>query len=1062
MYFDPCVGHFTLLSCIVAICQVFGLQMTTVCSPKNATGLLQCMKGQWIQILSESYIPQIAGEVVDGSSCDFNFTSQCSSVRTDMEANCNGPCPDNGCQELVDVPGVQSQVPCLFSAHHVGVLVQYECIDDSTIIDMCTGEISLQISYPTIYLSSPKFPNTIPQNTSCVCHIQGTRLTVSALQINAQTKLPWGLTEPYSSVLTVQNNDSFLWQSSNLCKNCTSIHIQNENLYLSQATNYANITITFSNFGLPHQLVWLQVSGQGQTMSATCSSSPLPPDRIITTTTTTTTSSTTTSISMATSTTSSISSTTTTYTTSTVGLSSVSSSTSIISSVPSTTSSSTSTISSVPSTTSSSTSTISSVPSTTSSSTSTTSAVHLPSTSTYTKSSVPFTTSISTSTPFIASFSTSTSSTTPPTTSTISAVHTTSTATLAPQTTSMSTTLGMPDATQSELSDSSTTSRSTATSASITPPPTSAQPNSSTASDGVIGTSHHFESASTTYIKSTTQDPAMITQNQPTLTTKDAASSLLAASNKRSDSQTLVIILVIILLVLLIIVIIVGVMVLRKRRKFTYNGKVGFKALFLSLYHQMTNRHPRERDPSKLDFHSGSFDSLELSGKDHKTGSIPEEAIYTTELKNSESMGDNLYINSLNTQIIPPDIKMSVRATGDSQEKTLTCQQPSLETPVTQRSIDNSVEMSLKLDDDSTHEKETDKISTGKHDTPTSDTIKPDSQNNVIFFDETYVNCDESMAPPLSPKANIVTQKQSVDDKTQETVSPSNSKTFIALNKVPQLVTDQRRNQLPTHDVNRMKELDPIENNIKEETESVKDYKRQKISKMKNKRTHNNIVDKQHASEDLHSVEFHQNDQSSFSTLEQPSIRVKQEEPPSGNSHKSLFQPQEPPSSFHQVIDKDNKISSSSSDYMGQIISSPDDQTKKKLKSRLKTGEKQNPQSRNSTPSISFSSPVHVTNNPNTLDEITNSTKQTMSPVDITDSTPELTSSYEDTDIIKVSHPEVKHKKTSKSQKVSDILQQSLDMIKQQRKQNEFVDRFNTSESKNLNSESQSFDSSQC
>ncbi|KAK6985620.1 cell wall protein DAN4 [Biomphalaria glabrata] len=468
MYFGPCVGHFTLLSCIVAICQVFGLQMTTVCSPKNATGLLQCMKGQWIQILSESYIPQIAGDVVDGSSCDFNFTSQCSSVRTDMEANCNGPCPDNGCQELVDVPGVQSQVPCLFSAHHVGVLVQYECIDDSTIIDMCTGEISLQISYPTIYLSSPKFSNTIPQNTSCVCHIQGTRLTVSALQINAQTKLPWGLTEPYSSVLTVQNNDSFLWQSSNLCKNCTSIHIQNENLYLSQATNYVNIIITFSNFGHPHQLVWLQVSGQGQTMSATCSSSPLPPDRIITTTTTTTTTTTSTTtsatITMATSTSSISSTTTSTYTTSTVGLLSVSSSTS----------------------------TISSVPSTTSSSTSTTSAVHLPSTSTYTKSSVPFTTSTSTSTPFIASFSTSTFSTTPPNTSTISAVHTTSTATLAPQTTSMSTTLGMPDATQSELSDSSTTSRSTATSASITPPPTSAQPNSSTASDGVIWNITHF------------------------------------------------------------------------------------------------------------------------------------------------------------------------------------------------------------------------------------------------------------------------------------------------------------------------------------------------------------------------------------------------------------------------------------------------------------------------------------------------------------------------------------------------------------------------------------------
>ncbi|KAK0050217.1 cell wall protein DAN4 [Biomphalaria pfeifferi] len=1032
MYFGPCVGHFTSLSCIVAICQVFGLQMTTVCGPKNATGLLQCMKGQWIQILSESYIPQMFGDVVDGSSCDFNFTSQCSSVRTDMEANCNGPCPDNGCQELVDVPGVQSQVPCLFSAHHVGVLVQYECIDDSTIIDMCTGEISLQMSYPTIYLSSPKFPNTIPQNTSCVCHIQGTRLTVSALQINAQTKLPWGLTEPYSSVLTVQNNDSFLWQSSNLCKNCASIHIQNENLYLSHATNYVNITITFSNFGLPHQLVWLQVSGQGQTMSATCSSSPLPPDRIITTTTTTTTTSTTTSatISMATSTTSSISSTTTsTYTTSTIGLSSVSSSTSTISSVPSTTSSSTSTISSV----------------------------HLPSTSTYTKSSVPFTTSISTSTLFIASFSTSTTSpTTPPTTSTISAVHTT----LAPQTTSMSTTLGMSETRQSELLASSTTSRPTATSASTTPPPTSAQPNSSTASDGVIGTSHTFESTSTSYIKSTTQDPAMITQNQPTLTTKDASSSLLAASSKRSDSQTLVIILVIILLVLLIIVIIVGVMVLRKRRKFTYNGKVGFKALFLSLYHQMTNRHPRERDPSKLDFHSGSFDSLELSGN-HKAGSIPEEAIYTTELKNSESMGDNPYTNSLNTQIIPPDIKMNVHAT--CQEKPLlTCQQPSLETPVTQRSIDNSVEMSLKLNDDSTHEKETDEISTGKHDTPTSDTIKPDSQNNVICFHETCVNCDESTVPPLSPKVNIATQKQSVDDKTQETVSPSHSKTFIALNKVSQLVTDQSHYQLPTHDVNRMKELDRIEDNIREETESVKEYKRQKISKMKNKRTHNNIVDKQHASEDLHSAEFHQNDRSSFSTLDQPSIRVKQEEPLTENSHKSLFQPQEPPSSFYQVIDNDNKISSSSSDFMGQIIFSTDDKTKKKLKSRLKTGENQNPQSRSSTSSLPFSSSVHVTNNPNTLDDNTNSTKQTMSPVDITDSTPQLTPSYEDTDIIKVSHPEVKHKKTSKSQKVSDILQQSLDMIKQQRKQNEFVDKLNTSESKNLNSESQSFDSSQC
>ncbi|KAI8772675.1 hypothetical protein BgiMline_015210, partial [Biomphalaria glabrata] len=166
-----------------------------------------------------------------------------------------------------------------------------------------------------------------------------------------------------------------------------------------------------------------------------------------------------------------------------------------------------------------------------------------------------------------------------------------------------------------------------------------------------------------------------------------------------------------------------------KRLKLNYNGKVGFKALYLSLYQQIINRHARERDPSKLDFHSGSFDSLELSGKDHKAGSILEEPIYTTELKNSENMGDNPCNNSLNTVITSPDIKLNVHATGDSQEKlSSTCQQFPLETPVIQCSIDNSVKMSLTLDDDSSH----DKISTGKHDTPTSDnTMSPTSDNTV-------------------------------------------------------------------------------------------------------------------------------------------------------------------------------------------------------------------------------------------------------------------------------------------------------------------------------------------
>ena len=82
-----------------------------------------------MHIVSESYIPQTDTGGGDGSSCSMDFNSQCSLVKTDMESNCNGPSPDTGCRELVDVAGVRLQKPCFTSVPKVMVMVQYECMD---------------------------------------------------------------------------------------------------------------------------------------------------------------------------------------------------------------------------------------------------------------------------------------------------------------------------------------------------------------------------------------------------------------------------------------------------------------------------------------------------------------------------------------------------------------------------------------------------------------------------------------------------------------------------------------------------------------------------------------------------------------------------------------------------------------------------------------------------------------------------------------------------------------------------------------------------------------------
>ncbi|KAH9490918.1 hypothetical protein Btru_034235 [Bulinus truncatus] len=515
------IAIFTLICvCLIHHAAAF-LQMTKVCNSNNATEPLNCIAGQWLQIMSEAYIPQAQPQTNNtntdsssDSSCEFDFSTDCSLVKTDMNINCHGPMSGDSCRELVDVTGIRLEASCFNSVKQVAVMVQYDCIDGSNIINLCNGDHTS----PTVYLASPNFPYTMPQNTVCVCNIQGPVLAMRSLHINVNSKLPWSLSDQYSSVLTVKNSTSIVWQSSNLCKNCSSLHLLNEDLGLSKSPNSANISVTYSNFGLSNQVVWLQVIGQGQSLSVSCRSSPLPSERIITTTIPTT---------------------------------------SIVSE---------------------------------SSSFNTTSQQSMSASSTE-QSSAP---TISTST--VEQQNTNT------TVETTSTTH---------ETGVLTTTLIYPTGgTSSTLNKSQTLNITT----DLTNP---TQISKNTSTEAVTITLEIYNTASTTNLVFTTLTATSSVNKLTSPLLKTDASKYVNEGSNKTESPTLIILLAVILFVLLIIAVIVGVIVFRKRRRFNYQGKKGFKALFLSLYDQLTNNiRNQENDQDNAEFHNGSFDAIELSDGD--------------------------------------------------------------------------------------------------------------------------------------------------------------------------------------------------------------------------------------------------------------------------------------------------------------------------------------------------------------------------------------------------------------------------------------------------------------
>ncbi|CAL1548982.1 unnamed protein product [Lymnaea stagnalis] len=346
-----------------------------------------------------------------------------------------------------------------------------------------------------------------------MCTIQGSKVKMTAVDINVQAKLPWESDpamniDPYRSVFSVSSDgDGVLWQSSQCTEtsDCRNLHILNTNLFMPPSEDSSQVSVTYSDFGLYGQNVWVEVIGQGSALNVTCTSKPLPPNRFITSTTSSTT--------------------TTPPTTPSVITTSPATNTSMTTTTPPTT--------------------------------------IVPITKPATTSTIPGKTSLANSTPSIVVY--------PPTIPTIWMTH-----------------------------------------LSTKPPP-----------------------ILTTTIRKTT----------PTM--ED-----LRGDKSNHDSTALVIILVCILLVLVITALVVGYLVNRKRRKFTYNGKVGLKALFLSLYHQMTNREQEE----KTDYQDSPFDPIAMDdfkqptstpkskphyeGNDKKTLDAAVLAMTDDESKNKQRSGD--------------------------------------------------------------------------------------------------------------------------------------------------------------------------------------------------------------------------------------------------------------------------------------------------------------------------------------------------------------------------------------------------------------------------------------
>ncbi|XP_059138481.1 uncharacterized protein LOC131926908 [Physella acuta] len=109
--------------------------------------------------------------------------------------------------------------------------------------------------------------------------------------------------------------------------------------------------------------------------------------------------------------------------------------------------------------------------------------------------------------------------------------------------------------------------------------------------------STEFQAVESSPIVSRTTDSSKQTGTQQTI-------------DKNSKSEPAVLILAGILAVLVIIALLVAFIIYRKRRKFTYNGKSGLYALFLSLYHQLRGKNNQDGDGQDCTIFHESFDGI--------------------------------------------------------------------------------------------------------------------------------------------------------------------------------------------------------------------------------------------------------------------------------------------------------------------------------------------------------------------------------------------------------------------------------------------------------------------
>ncbi|GFS12422.1 hypothetical protein ElyMa_003111200 [Elysia marginata] len=145
-----------------------------------------------------------------------------------------------------------------------------------------------------VYLASPGFPASSSSGDLCSCTLQGSKLRVEAVQVSVAARLPWqaDVTDgsDYEAVLAIRSKGNTLFKS-NGCADCTTVNSINTLLVATglQVQAVSEVTITYSDFGLLGQNVWLEITESGPDLNISCQTTPLPTNRIITTTTTPTT-----------------------------------------------------------------------------------------------------------------------------------------------------------------------------------------------------------------------------------------------------------------------------------------------------------------------------------------------------------------------------------------------------------------------------------------------------------------------------------------------------------------------------------------------------------------------------------------------------------------------------------------------------------------------------------------------------------------------------------------------------------------------------------------------------